>query len=346
MKKKLLLSLLPMALLAGCFEDDSVLTPEATETGPSVFVMATDYVGSYKVQKIQGSTLTDVATETNDAVVCVSDSVLYVINRSKAVVTAYHAGKHFLFQKNVGIGTNPYHVTKADGKLYVSRLHADNLLVLDPTTGDSIGSLDLSAYASPGKRLAPVQTELVNGKLWILAQGFQADYSYDTARVIFAEVGATKASGAISLKLLNPQNLVVHSGKAYVAARGTYDTLHNAGIEIVDVATRTRFSTLTGPMGFAKPSKIAIASGKLWAVAAGSWPKGEAVPVDMTTGVFGTAIPSLVSANDLVSDGTNLWIGDRSSGDNHVVAKVDPFTGAVLSSVKTALPPASMAVIP
>jgi len=352
MKKKLLLSLLPMALLAGCFEDsgsDSVLNPGSDSgTGTSVFVVATDYK-SYQVQKIQGTAVSDVYNVGNDAALSVADGVLYVINRSKAVVTAYRGGiadaSHLVFQVSVGTGTNPYQVTKAGGKLYVTRFAVNSLLVLNAASGDSIGSIDLSAFANADGLVSPVQTEFVDGKLWILAQATTKTWGYDTARVLFADTNASRASSGIALKLLNPQNMAVLSGKVYVSSRGTYDTVANAGIEVVDVATRTREKTLTGPMGYSKTGKLAVASGKLWVVTNGAWPAAEAVPVNLSTGALGTAVGGFPSIANLTSDGSNIWLSDRTDG-TYAVVKIDPLTGAVLSSVKTALKPDAIAVMP
>lgn len=356
MKNKLLLSLLPIAGLAGCFSDDANPTTSApATTEPGVFVVGTDYT-SYSIQKITGTALSDVGTEAaagGGVALDVADGVLYILNQKTSVVTAFKGGiqdaAHLVFQKSVGTGTNPYQVAKAGNKLFVVRWETNNLLVLNATTGDSVGSIDLSAYANSEGKVKASAVSFEGGHLWILAQGTRSDYTYDTARVIVADTAATKASGAITLGLLNPQQMAFLNGKLYVASHGTWDTTTaNGGIETIDMATHVLEKNLTGKLANNKPNGLVAASGKLWAVVFRNdyGTVAHAVPVDPATGAYGTPVTGLSAVWSLVTDGTNLWAADRADGDKHAVVKVDPVTGAVLSSVKTALPPAAMAVMP
>ncbi len=331
---------------------DAFLSP--TGIVPSIFVVGTNYT-DYSIQKVSGTTVTDVGTEAasgGGVALDVADSVLYILNQKTSVVTAFKGGiqdqEHLVFQTSVGTGTNPYQVTKAGNKLFVVRWETNNLLVLNATTGDSVGSIDLSAYANSEGKVKASAVSFEGGNLWILAQGTRSDYSYDTARVIVADTGATKASSAISLGLINPQQMAFLNGKLYVVSHGTWDTVSNGGIEVIDVKTHALEKNLTGKLGTDKPYGLVAASGKLWAVvhrdAYGA--KSEAVTVDPVTGAYGTPVTGLSKVWSLATDGTNLWIADRAKGDLHAVVKVDPVTGAVLSSAKTALPPGAMAVMP
>lgn len=357
MKKNLLLSLLPAVLLAGCFDDAAspVASEGSTSTEPAVFVVGTNYT-DYSIQKITGTALSDVGTEQaagGGVALDAADGVLYILNQKTSVVSAFKGGiddqEHLVFQKNVGIGTNPYQVAKAASKLYVVRWEANSLLVLNAATGDSVGSIDLSAYANDEGKVKPSAVSFANGHLWILAQGTRSDYSYDMARVIVADTGATKASSAISLGLLNPQQMAFLGGKLYVASHGTWDTTTaDGGIEVIDVATHALEKNLTGKLASNKPNGLVAASGKLWAVvhrnAYGT--VSEVVPVDQATGAYGTPVTGLSAVWSLASDGSSLWVADRAGSDKHAVVKIAPATGAVLSSVKTALKPAAMTVMP
>lgn len=331
---------------------DAVVSPSGIV--PSVFVVGTNYT-DYSIQKVSGTTVTDVGTENaagGGVALDVADSVLYILNQKTSVVTAFKGGiqdqEHLVFQTSVGTGTNPYQVAKAGNKLYVVRWETNNLLVLNATTGDSVGSIDLSAYANSEGKVKASAVSFEGGHLWILAQGTRADYSYDTARVIVADTGATRASGAITLGLLNPQQMAFLNGKLYVVSHGTWDTVSNGGIEVIDAKTHALEKNLTGKLGTNKPYGLVAASGKLWAVVHrdvyGS--KSEAVTVDLSTGAYGTPVTGISAVWSLATDGTNLWAADRAANDKHAVVKIDPATGAVHSSVKTALKPAAMAVMP
>jgi len=356
MKKSQLLSLLPMVLLAGCFDDAAspVASTGTTSTGPSVFVVGTNYT-DYSIQKVLGTTVTDVGSEYavgGGVALDVADSVLYILNQKTSVLTAFKGGiedaSHLVFQKSVGTGTNPYQTLKVGNKLFVVRWETNNMLVLNSTTGDSIGSIDLSAYANKEGKVKPCAVSFEGGHLWILAQGTLSDYTSDTARVIAADTGATKASSAIALGLLNPQAMAFLNGKLYVASQGSYDTASNGGIEVIDMATHVLEKILTGKLGTNKPHALVAASGNLWSVVfRDSWGSvAEAVPVDLSTGAYGTPVAGLSSVWSLATDGTNLWIADRAKNDRHSVVKADPATGAVLASVKTALQPGAMTVMP
>jgi len=356
MKKNLLLSLLPAVLLAGCFDDAAspVASPEANSGLPTVFVDCTDpNYTTYSIQSIQGTALANVGTEDasgGGVALSAADGVLYILNQKTSVVTAFRQGiedkAHLVFQQSVGIGTNPYQVTKVGSKLYVTRFAVNSLLVLDAATGDSLGNVDLSAFANSDGLVSPVQTEFVDDKLWILAQSTNKSWGFDAARVILADTGASKASSSIALKLLNPQAMAVLSGKLYISSHGTYDDVANSGIEVMDIATRSYGKILVGPLSTGKLGKLVVASGTLWTIANGTWPAANAVPVDLSTGKLGTAVAGLANVGSLAADGTHLWVGDRTAGDKHSVAQVDPSTGAILSSVKTVLPPDAMVVMP
>ncbi|MEN9355512.1 MAG: hypothetical protein RL318_2837, partial [Fibrobacterota bacterium] len=259
---------------------------------PSLFVVGTDY-SNYAIQRVQGQSLSDVGTEDasgGGVALDVADSVLYIINQKSAVITAFKGGiqdqEHYVFQTSVGAGTNPYQVAKAGNKLFVVRWETNNLLVLNATTGDSIGSIDLSAWANSEGKVKASAITFEGGHLWILAQGTRSDYSYDTGRVILADTNATKASSAIKLGLLNPQAMAFLNAKLYVVSHGTWDTASNGGIEVIDMATHTLEKNLTGKLGTNKPYGLVAVNGKLWSVvhrdAYGM--TSEAATVDLVTG--------------------------------------------------------------
>jgi hypothetical protein len=356
MKKNLLLSLLPVVLLAGCFDETTspVASPATIAGVPTVFVDCTNPTyTTYSIQSIQGTALANVGTEDasgGGVALSAADGVLYILNQKTSVVTAFKGGiedqAHLVFQQNVGTGTDPYQVTKVGSKLYVTRFLANSLLVLNAATGDSIGRVDLSAFANADGFVSPVQTEFVDGKLWILSQATTKSYGYDTGRVILADTGTFKAFSSIALKMLNPQAMAVLNGKLYVSSHGTYDAAANSGIEVIDIATRSYGSMIVGPLSTGKLGKIVAVNNGLWTITSGTWPAANAVPVDLAKGTLGAAIAGLANVGSLASDGMQLWVGDRASGDKHSVSQVDPSTGGILSSVHTVLPPDAMVVMP
>jgi len=286
-------------------------------------------------------------------VVDASSGVLYVENQNTSEVVAFRNGiadqAHVVFDVNVGKGTDVYQVLQVGNRLFVDRWETNSILVLNAATGDSVRSIDLSANANSDGAVSPARLAFAGGKLWILAQRIRSDYSYDSAMVIGVDTSAKTAPRGVVLPTVDPQDLAVLGSKLYVACHGTWDSVANGGIERLDLATGKWEATITGKLSANKPmNSIMAVGGKLWTIVAldNYGTTSQAVPVDPTSGQFGTAVGATTAAWGLTTDGTFLWLADQASGDQQAVVKLDPSTGAVLGRAKTALPPGAMAVLP
>ena len=86
-------------------------------------------------------------------------------------------------------------------------------------------------------------------------------------------------------------------------------------------------------------------AGNLWAIVyTDAFTTTKVVPVS-SEGLQGAAVAGLAAANTLATDGSYLWVSDRAAGDKQAVWKLDGSTGAAISSVKTAYPPAALAIV-
>ncbi|HQF54131.1 MAG TPA: hypothetical protein PK208_03330 [Fibrobacteria bacterium] len=340
-------------LLGGCLQD-SEQVGKSDDLRPAVMAVYTDYK-SYGVARIVEGAVTDSFAVQDaagfGATIDAFSRVLYVTNQGTGTVTAFRNGvndaDHAIFDISVGKGTNPYQVLQVGSRLFVARWEKNNILVLDAATGDSVRSIDLSANANDEGAVRPCKLEFAGGKLWVLAQGVRSDYTYDSAIAVPVDTGASKAERGIVLPSRNPVAMSVVGEKLYVVSQGSYDTVANAGVERIDLATRKWEATVGGLMGSNKPRACAYAGGRMFlAVMRDKWgTTSELVPFDLATGAMGTPVPGLSAVWSVVSNSSTIWVADRAKSDKHSVAEIDPATATVVRTTKTPLPPAALAIL-
>lgn len=338
-----------VSLLGGCFgSDDNSTNSTDSGNGTKVYAVATDY-SNYAVQSVESGTAApfkDFANTPSGGGLALSsaDGVLYIINQKTGELQAWK-NSAIQFDVNVGAASNPYQVLKVGNKLYVVRWNCNNLLVLGASKGDSIGSLDLSKSANKEGVVNPAKAAFIGGKLWILAQRMFTDYSYDSGMVIVADTGVATAPRGIALAAKDPQAIAAVGSNVYVASHGSWDvTTADGGFDLFNVATGTWTKRLSA-VAIGKPADLVAVAGNLWAIVyTDAYTTTKVVPVS-SEGLQGAAVAGLAAANTLATDGSYLWVSDRAAGDKQAVWKLDGSTGAAISSVKTAYPPAALAIV-
>ena len=338
-----------VSLLGGCFgSDDNSTNSTDSGNGTKVYAVATDY-SNYAVQSVESGAAApfkDFANAPSGGGLALSsaDGVLYIINQKTGELQAWK-NSAIQFDVNVGAASNPYQVLKVGNKLYVVRWNCNSLLVLGASKGDSIGSLDLSKSANKEGVVNPAKAAFIGGKLWILAQRMFADYSYDSGMVIVADTGVATAPRGISLAAKDPQAIAAVGNNVYVASHGTWDTATaDGGFDLFNAATGAWTKRLSA-VAIGKPADLVAVAGNLWAIVyTDAFTTTKVVPVS-SEGLQGAAVAGLAAANTLATDGSYLWVSDRAAGDKQAVWKLDGSTGAAISSVKTAYPPAALAIV-
>ena len=122
---------------------------------PFVGVVCTDYAtGKFSTLTAEDpwTATIDAATICPDAVARWHDGLVYVVNRlgcDNIQVLDPAQGFATALEFSVGGGANPQDIAFAagGGKAYVPRQERDDVLVVDPATGDWLGSIDLSGWA-------------------------------------------------------------------------------------------------------------------------------------------------------------------------------------------------------
>ena len=148
----LLVPLALAALLAGCSSKDSVTGPVVTG-GRLAYVLTTDFsTGALSVIDLDAGTVAkNVASVHSDASLRVYGGLIYVVNRfpqDNIQVIDPAARYATRLQFSAGNGSNPQDIAFASPvKAYVSRYGSPDLLVVDPRTGSTIGTVSLAAFA-------------------------------------------------------------------------------------------------------------------------------------------------------------------------------------------------------
>ncbi len=151
-------------------------------------------------------------------------------------------------QFSVGNGSNPQHIAFAsETKAYVTRLESERVLVVNPATGDSLGSIDLSFVADADGLPEAAFMTIFDGRLYVACQRLDRnDPSWaptDRSEVVVVDVNTDTVidldstrdgTQGIVLQAKNPFGGQVRMGKLYLSCVGRFGAL-DGGIEVLDL---------------------------------------------------------------------------------------------------------------
>jgi hypothetical protein len=183
------------------------------------YILTTDYTsGTLSVVDLATRTITrDVAVISSDPVARCYGGLIYVVNRygyDNIQVIDPAQGYVTVRQFSVGNGTNPQDIAFASpSKAYVSRLGSADLLIVDPSTGASLGVISLAAWADADGNPEAAHLAVV-GDLLFVALGRLANFvPADTGLVVVVDMRAdtvydadplTPGTQVVKLRGLNP----------------------------------------------------------------------------------------------------------------------------------------------
>lgn len=160
----------------------AVAVPGFVAAGERAFVVTTDYTtGSASVVHCDSAHTVelDVASVHGDAVAVRYDGLVYVINRGGAdniQVIDPDAGYATLRQFTVGNGLNPVDIAfRSPTTAYVSRYETNELLVVDPSSGAMLRTVDLSSFADADGLCEMDRLCLVGDRLFVTIQRIDRD---------------------------------------------------------------------------------------------------------------------------------------------------------------------------
>ena len=224
------------------------------------FVLTTDYTsGTVSVVDLATRVVTcDVADVSPDPVGRWYQGSLYVVNRygyDNVQVIAPAQGYATVRQFSVGNGTNPQDIAFASrSKAYVSRLGSPDLLIVNPSTGASLGTIGLAAWADADGNPEAAHLAVVGNLLFVALERLANFVPADTGLVVVVDMRAdtvydvdplTAGKQVVRLSGLNPSTAfaAVPGGGAppelhlYIGCTGQWGLL-DGGIEDIVVPTQ------------------------------------------------------------------------------------------------------------
>jgi hypothetical protein len=302
------------------------------------FITTTDYSsGSSSVIWLDPGHTTDigVAPVYSDAVARWHGGLVYVINRAGADnVQILDPGDDFstLSQHSVGNGTNPKDIAfVSPSKAFISRYDSNELLIMDPSAGTHLGTIDLSQFAD-GDGLCEMDHMIIrDGILFVSIQRIDRnnywmpvgdsyiaviDAAADT--LIDADPG-TPGKQAIPLAASNPftdLKLDPDGCMILVSCAGLWG-MTDGGIEMIDTATLSSMGfMITEAAAGGDINEFEILSGdKGYMIVATPSFTTDIVPFDPGAGTAGTPIysPPGWALNDIeISPEGELFAADQT----------------------------------
>ena len=350
-----LVGLLSMQALA---DDLVLLTTTDFSSGSLATVDPATYSASVDLLNVHG-----------DAVVRTYQGKVYVVNRKgqdNVLVLDPSDLTHPLLQFSVGNGANPQDIAfVSETKAYIPRLESTHMLVVNPTTGDSLGAIDLSFAADADGFPEAAFAVVHDGFVFVTCQRLDQNNFFaptDASRIAVVDVAAdtvvdmsSEEDGiqAIVFEGRNPFAQVLVGDKLYLSCVGSFFDPADGGIEVVDLKEGKTAGLVMGE---------AVLGGNVGALAMASADSGYVVVSDSDfvntikgfdlgskvvsaplTGNSGGFIPEIAVSNG------RLYVSDQGSFTDpaSVGFRVyDTASNALIAGpISTGLPPNSIAFL-
>ena len=321
--------------------------------GGDVYVYMTDFqsaaLGAFAVgdSSVEIIPLNELHT---DATIRTTDDRVFVLERlgKDAVIVLDPASPTTpVANYSVGNGLNPQDMVFVSDRAYVLRHNAPNILVVNPTTGDSLASVDLSSVADADGIPEMVDGLLVGNTLYVVCQLLdQTQWFSPTGpgKVVALDVTTNAITEIFDLTISNPEAITERNGRLYVSGGSWYDLTSN-GIDVVDVPQSQVTRLVEGSALSGRPGTIVTvgSTNDAWVVVSQTWPNGAVYQIDLATGAIVDSLAGLGSPAQIVKSGEALVVSDRGEATSGIYV-FDVTTGDALQSrITTPLPPDALA---
>ncbi|MBN1653494.1 MAG: hypothetical protein JXA30_06925 [Deltaproteobacteria bacterium] len=259
-------------------------------------------------------------------------------------------------------GSNPYDIEVVSSeRAYISRYELNELLIVEPLTGEEVGTVDLSEFADDDGIPEVSGLAMKDGKLYALVARLDRDNSWTPVGdsyliVIDAETGEVEAD--LELAGANPYGQPEYSealGKFVIAEAGEFSDLENAGIELFDPADQTLSGLIVTEeeLGGNVTKALVLSKTKGYALIGVQGDNGSnthVVTFNPETGKkTGTVIETegwTYSDIVLTPDLTELWVADRTS-ENPGIRVFDTETDEEITDepIDVGLPPSGICFV-
>jgi hypothetical protein len=241
--------------------ESATSSPSSASTVPNVaFVLTTDFsTGSYSVVDLATRNVTKdirLGGVHSDAIARFFSGRVYVVNRLGAdSIQLIDPQLGFTTPTNgelsVGNGTNPQDIVFVNAnKAYVSRLDSPKLFILNPTTLQSTGELDLSRLVKPNDMVdgspEPAYMLIRNGLVYVALQHIDFTQSQlpkvANREVVVINPTTDSIMTVITLNGKNPVSELLFSptlNRILVSSVGNFAVIDGGGIEMINPETNT-----------------------------------------------------------------------------------------------------------
>jgi hypothetical protein len=347
-----------LSLLAGCSK--SPTGPDATTGTTKLFIAESDFQsGLLEWMSASGGTISSSNLSIySDAGLKSFGGYLYVIEHYGADnILKFDPSKSdqsgVVYQKHVGDNWNPMDIDFVSGtRAYVSNMNEPKITVFNPTTGDTIKNIDISAYTfRPDSNSSPYANDmqLVGTDLYVLLQR-RNGYNPGAPSLILKINTATDAvTDTIPTQFKNGYGMVYADGALYVSNPGSSYSIGDGAIEKVDLATKAVSTVITETALGGNPNQIVHKSGSRFYVTNYiAWKNDKVVEIDAANGSIVSTLPNVVDAFGGIYYDTvdsKLYVGERDSIQMGVrVFENNLQTGSTIKS-SNSLPPTGMVVV-
>ena len=295
MKKSLLLVTLAAAVaaLSGCSDSEGSSNGGGNESGATkIYWVASDYTTG-ELRAAVDTAETALALEVyQDSKVVSFDGAVFVLERMGAdnVVRIDPETDEVLYQESLGAGANPYALVKADKGVGLATLFgADKVVFLDLATGKAKKSVDVSRFAADSGFANPSAALAVGDRIYVTLERMDANFAPDSNGMLLVFDGKKQTLvDSVDLHCVDPIALAESKGRLLVACKGS--SVYGAAPDYAETSNN---------------------DGSLVAVDLS----------DMAVAELADEAALKAKPSQLVSDGSNVWVGLYRSYGDEVVAK-------------------------
>jgi len=365
--RKLMFVILTIALcggflfFTGCSKENPTEPPKVTEKQIAI-ITTTDYSSGNLASIVEGDTTAEINLLSihSDNAVTAYGGYAYVIERMGAdniikLDPDNLSQEGIIYQKSMGNNSNPHDIAfVSENKAYVSRYGDTALWIIDPSTGEKTGEIDLSgfvAYAgTDSAETTPNMSSLaiVGGKLYVACQRLKGWNPGDVSLLVVISVAGDSVIKSIELNNKNPHDIAKFGDKLYVCCTGSFWDPTDGGIEIVDTITDNAQGVLISEtqLGGNVCGITVVSASKGYVLVMGTWPNTQVIPFNVQTGTTENALAEVSSAVDAEFNGNGkLYVADRSTEHPGIYIYDTSVDTLIAGPISTGLPPNCIAFV-
>ncbi len=238
----------------------------------------------------------------------------------------------------------------SSSKAYVTRFEGpyNDALIVDPSSGTTLGSIDLSSLATNSDGLPRAARMLMVGStVYALIQDINNYFSeYGKGKIAVIDPASDSLSGSIELTLKNPTNFFYQApqNRLVVACAGDWADSSLSGIELVDLATLSSDTVLVrgndpAVSGFIT-DVVDVGGGKAMMLMTTLSYTNEIRPLSLGTGAVGASVYASSYVADIDKDGFGRLLIADNSGSSIVIMETARYT--VVDAAALVTPPQSV----